>query len=60
MAALGNDVPANVLKLHLAIKKARNIACVEVNRTRVILRLNLDPDTVELFGIVIDARKKGH
>lgn len=60
MAALSNDVSANVLKLHLAIKKARNIACVEVNRTRVILRLNLDPDTVELFGIVIDARKKGH
>ena len=60
MAALGNDVSANVLKLHLAIKKARNSACVEVNRTRVILRLNLDPDTVELFGIVIDARKKGH
>lgn len=60
MAALGNDVSENALKLYLAIKKARNIVCVEVNRTRVILRLNLDPDTVELSGIVIDARKKGH
>lgn len=60
MAALGNDVSENALKLYLAIKKARNIVCVEVNRTRVILRLNLDSDTVELSGIVIDARKKGH
>ncbi|MEF2896140.1 MAG: hypothetical protein U0N69_02685 [Senegalimassilia anaerobia] len=60
MTALGNDVSENALKLYLAIKKARNIVCVEVNRTRVILRLNLDPDTVELSGIVIDARKKGH
>lgn len=60
MAALGNDVSENALKLYLAIKKARNIVCVEVNRTRVILRLNLDPDTVELSDIVIDAREKGH
>lgn len=60
MAALGNDVSENALKLYLAIKKARNIVCVEVNRTRVILHLHLDPDTVELSDIVIDARVKGH
>ena len=60
MAALGNDVSESALKLYLAIKKARNIVCVEVNRTRVILRLSLDPDTVELSDIVIDAREKGH
>lgn len=60
MAALGNDVSENALKLYLAIKKARNIVCVEVNRTRVILHLHLNPDTVELSDIVIDARKKGH
>ena len=60
MASLGNDVSENALKLYLAIKKARNIACVEVNRTRVILHLHLDPDTAELSDIVIDARGKGH
>lgn len=60
MASLGNDVSENVLKLYLAIKKARNIVCVEVNRTRVILHLHLNPDTVELSDIVIDAREKGH
>lgn len=31
-----------------------------MNKTRVILHLHLDPDTVELSDIVIDAREKGH
>ena len=35
------------------------IVCVEVNRTRVILHIHLDPDTVKLGDIVIDAREKG-
>lgn len=60
MGSLGNDVSENVLKQYLAIKKARNVVCVEVNKTRVILHLHLDPDTVELSDIVIDAREKGH
>lgn len=60
MASLGNDVSENALKLYLAIKKARNIVCIEVNRTRVILHLHLNPDTVELSDVVIDAREKGH
>ena len=60
MSSLGNDVSENGLKLYLAIKKARNIVCVEVNGTRVTLRLRLDPDTVELSDVVIDARRKGH
>ena len=34
------------------------IVCVEVNRTRVILHIHLDPDTVKLVDIVIDAREK--
>ena len=36
------------------------IVCVEVNRPRVILHIHLDPDTVKLGDIVIDAREKGH
>lgn len=56
----GSDVSENVLKVYLAIKKVRNIVCIEVNKTRVVLRLHLDPDTVELSDIVIDARDKGH
>ncbi|MEQ3363437.1 DUF5655 domain-containing protein [Raoultibacter massiliensis] len=60
MASLGNDVSENELKLYLAIKKARNIVCVEVNKTRVILHLHLDPNTVELNDIVTDDSSKGH
>ena len=60
MASLGNDVSENALKLYLAIKKTRNIVCIEVNKTRVILHLQLDPDSAELSETVIDARNKGH
>lgn len=60
MNAFGNDVSENELKLYLAIKKARNIVCVEVNKTRVILHLHLDADTVEYDDLVVDAREKGH
>ena len=60
MAEQGDDVTESVLKQYLAIKKVRNIVCVEVNGTRVILHLRLDPDTVELGGCVVDARNKGH
>ena len=60
MVEQGDDVSENELKLYLAIKKVCNIVCVEVNRTRVILHIHLDPDTVKLGDIVIDAREKGH
>lgn len=60
MSELGSDVSENELKQYLAIKKARNIVCISVNKTRVTLHLNLDPDAVELNGLVSDARGKGH
>ena len=60
MVEQGDNVSENELKLYLAIKKVCNIVCVEVNRTRVILHIHLDPDTVKLGDIVIDAREKGH
>lgn len=60
MLEQGDDVSESALKLYLAIKKVRNIVCVEVNKIRVILHLRLDPDTVELGGVVSDARGKGH
>lgn len=60
MGAFGNDISENELKLYLAIKKARNIVCIEVNKTRVILHLQLDADTVDFDDLVSDARNKGH
>ncbi len=60
MAELGDDVSENVLKLYLAIKKVRNIVCVEIYKTRLVLHLHLNPDTVKLGDNVVDARTKGH
>ena len=60
MGSLGNDVSENVLQHYLAIQKARNVVCVAVNKSLVILHIRLDPDTVELSDIVMDAREKGH
>lgn len=60
MSEQGDDVSENVLKQYLAIKKVRNIVCVEVSGTRVIPHLRLNPDTVRLGGCVVDARNKGH
>ncbi len=60
MCTFGDDVSENELKLYLAIKKARNIVCVEVNRKRVILHLAIDPTTIEETALVCDASKKGH
>ncbi|WP_241963582.1 DUF5655 domain-containing protein [Gordonibacter sp. 28C] len=48
------------MKLYLAIKKARNIVCVEVNQKRVILHLSLDASTVEETELVRDFSNKGH
>lgn len=60
MSELGSDVSENELKQYLAIKKARNIVCISVNKSRVTLHLNLDAETVDFNGIVSDARGKGH
>lgn len=60
MSEFGSDVSENELKQYLAIKKARNIVCISVNKSRVNLHLNLDPNTVVFDDIVSDARGKGH
>ena len=43
MASFGDDVSENELKLYLAIKKVRNIVCIEVNQKRVILHWRSTP-----------------
>lgn len=60
MSEQGDDVSENELKLYLAIKKVRNIVCIEVSQKRVLLHLRLNPDTVKLNKNVYDARNKGH
>lgn len=59
--SLGTDLQVNQLKLYLAYKKVQNIVCIEVTNKRVILRLKLDPDTVDLEdGFSEDKRNVGH
>ena len=58
---LGDDIAENQLKLYVAFKKIKNIICVEVYQKQIILRLRIDPDTVELEeGFTRDMRGVGH
>lgn len=60
MSSLGDDVSENQLKLYLAIKKVRNIVCVEVQKKKIILHLALDGSTVEENNHVKNVTGKGH
>ncbi|MBE6859390.1 MAG: DUF91 domain-containing protein [Ruminococcus sp.] len=59
--SLGDDVSENQLKLYVAFKKVRNIVCVEVYQSNLLLHLRLNPDSVDLQqGFTEDVRNKGH
>lgn len=59
--SLGDDISENQLKLYVAFKKAKNVVCVEVYQSSLLLHLKLNPDTVDLIpGFVEDVRIKGH
>ena len=59
--SLGDDIAENQLKLYVAFKKVKNIACVEVYQSYILIHLRLNPDTVDLKpGKIEDVREKGH
>lgn len=59
--SLGDDIAENQLKLYVAFKKVKNIACVEVYQSYILIHLRLNPDTVGLKpGKIEDVRGKGH
>ena len=59
--SLGDDISENQLKLYVAFKKAKNVVCVEVYQSSLLLHLKLNPDAVDLVpGFVEDVRNKGH
>lgn len=59
--SLGDDIAENQLKLYVAFKKVKNIACIEVYQSYILIHLRLNPDTVELKpGKIEDVREKGH
>ena len=43
---MGDDITENHLKLYTTFRKIKNIMCIEVQRSKIILRLNLDVNTV--------------
>ena len=56
-----SDLVPNQLKLYLAYKKVQNIFCIEIYNKQILLRMKLDPDTVELEeGFTRDTRGIGH
>ncbi|MDO5479966.1 MAG: DUF5655 domain-containing protein, partial [Clostridia bacterium] len=59
--SLGDDITENQLKLYVAFKKVKNVVCVEVYQSSVLLHVRLNPDSVDLIpGLVEDVRQKGH
>ncbi len=59
--SLGDDVSENQLKLYVAFRKVRNIACVEMYASKVLIHLSIDPKSVELIkGFTRDMSNIGH
>ncbi len=57
----GDDLVPNQLKLYLAYKKVQNIFCIEIYNKQIIVRMKLQPDTVDLEkGFTRDTRGIGH
>ena len=59
--SLGDDLTQNQLKMYLAYKKVQNVFCIEIYKQQIIVRMKLNPDTVELEnGFTRDMRNIGH
>lgn len=59
--SLGDDISENQLKYYVAFKKSKNVACVEVYQSGLVVHLKLNPESVELFpNFIEDDSKKGH
>ncbi len=59
--SLGDDLVPNQLKLYLAYKKVQNVFCIEIYQRQIIVRVKLDPTSIELEdGFTRDTRGIGH
>lgn len=59
--SLGDDITENQLKKYTAFKKIKNLVCIEVQRSKIILRLSLDVNTVSFEdGFSRDMTNLGH
>ena len=46
--SLGDDITENQLKYYVAFKKIRNIVCVEIYQSKILVHLSIDPQSVAL------------
>lgn len=59
--AMGDDITENQLKLYVAFKKIKNIICVEIYQSKILLHLRLNPDEVTIEeNFTKDVRNIGH
>ncbi|MGI6174168.1 MAG: DUF91 domain-containing protein [Christensenellales bacterium] len=59
--SLGDDLVATPLKYYLAYKKAKNVFCIELYGSYILLRSKIDPDTVALEeGFTRNTKGIGH
>lgn len=58
---LGDDITENKLKYYVAFKKIKNVVCMEIYKTKVVITLKLEPSTVEMTeGFIRDITNVGH
>ena len=58
---LGDDVQEKQLKLYVAYRRIRNFACVEVQKSRLLVHVRLNPDEVQVEpDFTRDMRTTGH
>ena len=61
IVSLGDDLVPNQLKKYLAYKKVQNVFCVEIYQKQIVVRVKLDPESIELEeGFTRDTRNIGH
>lgn len=61
MLSLGDDITKNQLKLYVAFKKVKNLACVEVYQQKILIYLKINPETVNIEkGFTRDVKNIGH
>jgi predicted transport protein len=52
--SLGDDISENQVKMYVAFKKVKNVACVEIYKSHIFLHLRLEPQTVNISDGFID------
>lgn len=58
--SLGDDIIKKELKYYYAYKTLRNFACIEVQNSKIIIYLNVNPKNIDLPSFARDVTNIGH